>query len=108
MKHFSSEKMKLYDDYKNGYISKEDYKELAETITQKLTKLQEQLDSIAETEKEVREADQDEYEEWKELSALQTFDKEKLRQVIRVIRVYNQNEIEIEWKCDDGFRKSNP
>lgn len=108
MKHFSSEKMKLYDEYKNGYISKEDYKELAETITQKLTKLQEQLDSIAETENEVREADQDEYEEWKELSALQTFDKEKLRQVIRVIRVYSQNEIEIEWKCDDGFRKSNP
>lgn len=108
MKHFSSEKMKLYDDYKNGYISKEDYKELAETITQKLTRLQEQLDSIAETENEVREVDQDEYEEWKELSALQTFDKEKLRQVIRVIRVYSQNEIEIEWKCDDGFRKSNP
>lgn len=108
MKHLSSEKMKLYDDYKDGYISREDYKELAEKITQKLAKLQEQLDIIAEAEKEIHEVSQETNEEWKELSVLQVFDKEKLRQIIKVIRIYSQNEIEIEWKCDDGFARLNP
>lgn len=106
MKHLSSEKMKLYDDYKDGYISREDYKELAGKITEKLAGLQEQLDGIAETEHEIHELNQEADEEWKALSVLQVFDKEKLRQIIRVIRVYSQNEIEIEWKCDDGFEKS--
>ena len=107
MKHLSSEKMKLYDDYKDGYISREDYKELAEKIGQKLAGLQQQLDNIAEAEKEIREAEHEDTGEWKSLSTLQVFDKERLRQIIKVIRVYSQNEIEIEWKCDDGFEKSN-
>lgn len=107
MKHLSSEKMKLYDDYKDGYISREDYKKLAEKIGQKLDGLQQQLDNIVETEKEIREADHENAEEWNSLSALQVFDKERLRQIIKVIRVYSQNEIEIEWKCDDGFEKTN-
>ena len=107
MKHLSSEKMKLYDDYKDGYISREDYKELAEKITQKLAGLQEQLDGMEEVRNELCEADPAEMKKWNELSTLQVFDKEKLRQIIRVIRIYGQNEIEIEWKCDDGFGVAN-
>lgn len=106
MKQLSSEKMKLYDDYKDGYIGREDYKELAGKITEKLARLQEQLDGIAEAEHEIHELNQEADEEWKALSVLEVFDKEKLRQIIRVIRIYSQNEIEIEWKCDDGFRKT--
>lgn len=105
MKHLSSEKMKLYDDYKDGYISRDEYKEFAEKITQKLANLQEQLDNISETEEEILKAEHESNDGWKEFSVLKEFDKEKLRQIIRVIRIYSQNEIEIEWKCDDVFRK---
>ena len=62
---------------------------------------------MEEVNNELCEADPAETEKWNELSNLQVFNKEKLRQIIRVIRVYGQNEIEIEWKCDDGFGVAN-
>lgn len=34
---------------------------------------------------------------------IQKFDTEKLREIIKVIRVHSQNEIEIEWNFDDIF-----
>ena len=34
---------------------------------------------------------------------IQKFDTEKLREIIKVIRVHSQDEIEIEWNFDDIF-----
>ena len=34
---------------------------------------------------------------------IQKFDTEKLREIIKVIRVHGQNEIEIKWNFDDIF-----
>ena len=103
MKRLSAQKMKLYDDYKDGYFSREEYKQQAEMITGELAALQRELDDVTEAEQEVRTTVDAGVDDWKELSALQTFDKEKLQKIIRVIRVYSQDEIEIEWKCDDVF-----
>ena len=36
---------------------------------------------------------------------LKKFDTEKLREIIKVIRVYSQENIEIEWNFDDVFLK---
>ena len=38
-----------------------------------------------------------------EILGIQKFDTEKLREIIKVIRVHGQNEIEIEWNFDDIF-----
>ena len=34
---------------------------------------------------------------------IEKFDTEKLREIIKVIRVHSQDEIEIEWNFDDIF-----
>ena len=34
---------------------------------------------------------------------MEKFDTEKLREIIKVIRVHSQEEIEIEWNFDDAF-----
>lgn len=34
---------------------------------------------------------------------MEKFDTEKLREIIKVIRVHSQEEIEIEWNFDDVF-----
>ena len=34
---------------------------------------------------------------------MEKFDTEKLREIIKVIRVHSQEEIQIEWNCDDVF-----
>ena len=39
----------------------------------------------------------------KDFLGIQKFDTEKLREVIKVIRVHSQDEIEIEWNFDDIF-----
>ena len=38
-----------------------------------------------------------------EILGIQKFDTEKLREIIKVIRVHGQDEIEIEWNFDDIF-----
>ena len=38
-----------------------------------------------------------------EILGIQKFDTEKLREIIKVIRVHGQNEIEIKWNFDDIF-----
>ena len=40
----------------------------------------------------------------KDFLGIQKFDTEKLREVIKVIRVHSQDEIEIEWNFDDIFQ----
>ena len=39
----------------------------------------------------------------KDFLEIQKFDTEKLREIIKVIRVHSQDEIEIEWNFDDIF-----
>lgn len=40
----------------------------------------------------------------KDFLGIQKFDTEKLREIIKVIRVHSQDEIEIEWNFDDIFQ----
>jgi hypothetical protein len=42
-----------------------------------------------------------------ELQALEKFDAEQLRKIIKVIRANRQDEIEIEWNFDDLFWNRN-
>ena len=40
----------------------------------------------------------------KDFLGIQKFDTEKLREIIKVVRVHSQDEIEIEWNFDDIFQ----
>ena len=99
----SSEKMRLYDGYKDGCIDRELYKQKAEKIGRQLEEIRRK---IAESERDAKMLKQDNTaKEMKleELLNMEKFDTEKLREIIKVIRVHSQEEIEIEWNFDDVF-----
>ena len=99
----SSEKMRLYDGYKDGCIDRELYKQKAEKIGRQLEEIR---GKIAESERDAKMLEQDNTAKEMKLEEfldMEKFDTEKLREIIKVIRVHSQEEIEIEWNCDDVF-----
>lgn len=61
---------------------------------------------IAESERDAKMLEQDNTAKEMKLEEflnMEKFDTEKLREIIKVIRVHSQEEIEIEWNCDDVF-----
>lgn len=99
----SSEKMKLYDDYKDDRIDRESYKQKAEKISRQLEEIRRK---IAESERDAKMLEQDNTAKEMKLEEflnMEKFDTEKLREIIKVIRVHSQEEIEIEWNFDDVF-----
>jgi hypothetical protein len=103
----SSLKMKLYDDYKDGRIDREVYKQRAEKIGEQMEAIRQKTEEL--TRKPV--LSEQKFEETEqilgELQALEKFDAEQLRKIIKVIRVHSQDEIEIEWNFDDLFWNRN-
>ena len=99
----SSEKMKLYDEYKDDRIDRELYKQKAGQIGRQLEEIRRK---IAESERDAKILEQNNTaKEMKleEFLSMEKFDTEKLREIIKVIRVHSQEEIEIEWNFDDVF-----
>ena len=63
-------------------------------------------DCIAESERDAKMLEQDNTAKEMKLEEflnMEKFDTEKLREIIKVIRVHSQEEIEIEWNFDDVF-----
>ena len=61
---------------------------------------------IAESERDAKILEQDNTAnemKLEEFLSMEKFDTEKLREIIKVIRVHSQEEIEIEWNFDDVF-----
>lgn len=99
----SSEKMRLYDEYKDGYIDRELYKQKAEKINRQLEDIKQKI-TEAENNAKMLEQDNAGVEmKLEDVLKLEKFDAEKLREIIKVIRVHSQEEIEIEWNFDDIF-----
>ena len=97
----TSEKMKLYDDYKDGRIDRDLYKQRAEKISGQLDEIKRKIED-AENSKKLLEQNELS-DKIKDFLGIQKFDTEKLREIIKVIRVHSQDEIEIEWNFDDIF-----
>lgn len=101
-------KVYLYEQYKAGIITREDYiariekgrisvEELGRIRSETLA----ELDSIFQpvlNEKEIPD------ETLMEFSTLDTFDKDRLKVLIDKVLVYGEDSIEIVWKVDDPFK----
>jgi hypothetical protein len=83
------------------------YKHRSEKIGEQLEAIRQKTEEL--TRKPV--LSEQKYEETEqilgELQALEKFDAEQLRKIIKVIRVHSQDEIEIEWNFDDLFWNRN-
>ena len=99
----TSEKMKLYDDYKDGRIDRDSYKQRAEKISGQLDEIKRKIEDAKNSKKLLEQNELSDKIKLKDFLGIQKFDTEKLREVIKVIRVHSQDEIEIEWNFDDIF-----
>lgn len=99
----TSEKMKLYDDYKDGRIDRDSYKQRAEKISGQLDEIKRKIEDAKNSKKLLEQNELSDKIKLKDFLGIQKFDTEKLREIIKVIRVHSQDEIEIEWNFDDIF-----
>ena len=99
----TSEKMKLYDDYKDGRIDRDLYKQRAEKISGQLDEIKRKIEDAKNSKKLLEQNELSDKIKLKDFLGIQKFDTEKLREIIKVIRVHSQDEIEIEWNFDDIF-----
>ncbi len=99
----TSEKMKLYDDYKDGRMDRDLYKQRAEKISVQLDEIKRKIEDAENSKKFLEQNELSDKIKLKDFLGIQKFDTEKLREIIKVIRVHSQDEIEIEWNFDDIF-----
>ena len=99
----TSEKMKLYDDYKDGCIDRDSYKQRAGKISVQLDEIKRKIEDAENSKKLLEQNELSDKIKLKDFLGIQKFDTEKLREIIKVIRVHSQDEIEIEWNFDDIF-----
>ena len=77
------------------------YKQRAEKISGQLDEIKRKIED-AENSKKLLEQNELS-DKIKDFLGIQKFDTEKLREIIKMIRVHGQNEIEIKWNFDDIF-----
>ena len=99
----TSEKMKFYDDYKDGRIDRDSYKQRAGKISVQLEEIKRKIEDAENSKKLLEQNELSDKIKLKDFLGIQKFDTEKLREIIKVIRVHSQDEIEIEWNFDDIF-----
>lgn len=99
-------KVRLYEQYKAGTITREDYVAQIEKGKARMEEL-EQIRNEAQTELDsmhtVSETEEIPDEELAELSILESFDKDRLKVLIDKVIVYGADAIEIVWKVGNPF-----
>ena len=95
--------VELHDDYKDGRMDRDLYKQRAEKISGQLDEIKRKIEDAENSKKFLEQNELSDKIKLKDFLGIQKFDTEKLREVIKVIRVHSQDEIEIEWNFDDIF-----
>ena len=75
----------------------------AEKISGQLDEIKRKIEDAKNSKKLLEQNELSDKIKLKDFLGIQKFDTEKLREVIKVIRVHSQDEIEIEWNFDDIF-----
>lgn len=105
-KRLSSRKIRLYEDYRFGSITKEKYRKEYEKTANRILEIKERIPEMKEEIVWIKEQMMHMKEREAELEGLaflDTFDKEKFAVVIDSVQVYSEERIEIVWKMDDWF-----
>lgn len=105
-KRLSSRKLRLYEDYRSGRITKEKYRKEYENTASRILETEKRIPELKEKILQIRERMQHMKEQEAKLEglvSLDTFDKDKLVTVIESVQIYSEERIEIVWKMDDCF-----
>ena len=107
-KRLSSRKLRLYEDYRSGRMTKEKYRKEYENTASRILEVEKRILELKEKILQIREQVQnmkDQEAKLAGLASLDTFDKDKLVTVIEGVQVYSEERIEIVWKMDGWFFK---
>ena len=107
-KRLSSRKLRFYEDYRSGNITKEQYRKDYENTASRILEIEERIPELRDEVMQIREQMLHVKEREAELEGfalLDTFDTGKLATVIDRVLVYSKERIEIIWKMDDWFFK---
>lgn len=100
----SAEKMFLYDKYRSGGMTREQFKVEAERIAVRIEEIGREREEAEDKMEALKVCGSQEGEAVLEgIAALQEFDKAVLRKAIDRIRVYGEGRIEVVWKAEDMF-----
>lgn len=100
----SAEKMFLYDKYRSGGMTREQFKIEAERIAVRIEEIGREREEAEDKMEALKGCGSQEGEAVLErIVALQEFDKAVLRKAIDRIRVYGEGRIEVVWKAGDMF-----
>lgn len=105
-KRLSSRKLRLYEDYRSGVITKEKYRKEYENTASRILEIEKRMPELRDEVSQVREQMlhlKEREPELEGLLSLETFDKDKLVTVIDSVQVYSEERIEIVWKMNDWF-----
>lgn len=105
-KRLSSRKLRLYEDYRSGNITKEQYCKDYENTASRILEIEKRIPELKEEIMKVREQMlhvKEREAKLEGLASLETFDKGRLVTVIDSVQVYSEDRIEIVWKMDDWF-----
>ena len=107
-KRLSSRKLRLYEDYRSGRITKEQYRRGYENTAGRILEIEKRIpelrDKVIQSREQMLHMKEGEAE-LEVLAVLDTFDKGKLVTVIDKVLVYSEERIEIIWKMGDWFFK---
>lgn len=107
MAQWKRRKMRLYERYKSGEISREDYVERVETgkvWIEELERSRREAQAELECMREAAGSEEVADEELAGLSVLEVFDRERLKVLIEKVVVYEEDVMEIVWKVRSPFK----
>lgn len=105
-KRLSARKLRLYEDYRSGNITKDKYRKEYGTAASRILEIEKRIPELKDEVIRAREQAlhmEEREAELEGLASLETFDKGKLATVIDSVQVYSEERIEIVWKTDDWF-----
>ncbi len=110
MAQWKGTKMHLYEQYKAGEISRENYMDRIEKGRIRMEELEQaRREAQAELDRtqEISCSEEIPDRELAELSELETFDKDRLKTLIEKVIVYGKDAMEIVWKVENPFKAEN-
>ena len=81
--------MKLYDDYKDGRMDRDLYKQRAKKISGQLEEIRQKIEDTENNKKLLEQDELSDKIKLEDFLELEKFDTEKLREIIKVIRVHS-------------------
>ena len=96
----------LYEDYRDGTVDRKDFAIIKRSMSKRRDEARDALSQLKQSVLDVKEAEQrrlDQLEKFRKYKSVESFDRMALTSLVREVKVYDKNHIEVVMDCDDVF-----